>query len=108
MTYVLSFHPKLMKHIRKANNILNKNKRNVDIGRKRVKMLKDPKKDPKINRNKDAFLFNVLLTVRRRRKSNHKLRKKTKSKYTVIFSPSKLYKKEKKKLVDLSYLNQKK
>lgn len=69
--------------------------------KKRVKKEVDPSKAPRNILFKDAFLFKVLFTVKRRRKSKNKLRRNTKSKYMVISSPQLSYKKKDEKFVVL-------
>ena len=89
MKYFLSFKPKHTIHIKDPKTILKINNVNVVKEINKAKILEEPiKEDIKI-RIIDAFLFKVLFTVKRRRKSKNKLSKKTRSKYMVISSPNK-------------------
>ena len=75
----MSFIPKLIVHIRILNTILKRKRRILEIDRNKVNIVILPTKAPKKSRFNDAFLFNVLLTVRSKRKSKNKFRKNTKS-----------------------------
>ena len=86
--------------MKKLNIILKTKRISVVIGINNVNIEREPNKLPLNILFKEAFLFNVLFTVKRRIKSKNKFNKKTKSKYTIIISPNLLYKKEKKNNVD--------
>ena len=68
-------------------------KSNVRVlkGKNTVIIVLDPINAPRNIFFKDAFLFSVLFTVKRRRKSKNKFNRNKRSKYIVISSPLLLY-----------------